>query len=161
MKDRPELDDQPPEAQNEHKVSYWVAGVPDAEHESYIAELEGLLTPKRIAAQVIFSSGLFLDFLPIGVHKGSANEHVIDTVEAETGRRQLSIATGNSWNDGEFLEAADFAILPSNADTDFRDWAISSFSERLYVAREGFAGGVLEGLQYASRAGLINFPEAT
>lgn len=160
MDRRAELESQPLAVQTDHKLSYFATGIPDSSHDAYVAELMGVLEEHgehELAAQINFSSGEFLDFLPVGVHKGSAYGYVIDSHEAETGSRPIAVAAGNSMNDRELLAVADFAIVPGNADPSLKNWAIENIPHQAYVARDEYAAGILEGLHYAGNAGLINF----
>jgi len=154
---RPELIRQPAAVQNEHKVSYYVLGVPDAAHSDYVTRIEEHLTSKRVHAQIIFSGGEYLDFLPIGVHKGSAFDHVISQYSVQDGTRPFSVAAGNSMNDWDFLQVADLGIITGNADISLRRRGEAN-PDGIYIADQPYAAGVLEGLQYAGTAGLIDFP---
>jgi len=160
MDNRGELELQPLASQSDHKLSYTVTGIPDSSHAAYVAELRDALEDHDLAAQVNFSSGEYLDFLPTGIHKGSPYEYLIDSYEAETGVRPAALAADNSMNGAELLLAADFAILPGNADDSLRSWARATIPDKTYEADRPYAAGILEGLHYAGRIGLINFPAA-
>ncbi len=160
---RPELQLQSPIAQTPNKVSFDVLGVSDDAHDEYAAELADTLSEQEVRAQIIFSSGRFLDVLPEGVNKGSALLRTIgelgvghrwQTTNPEAAAPYI-IAAGDSMNDCDLLQAADLAILPANAQPDLLKWAqVSIPQHNLYIARTAFASGILEGLRSHSIIGV-------
>ncbi len=153
---RSELQMQSQIAQRQHKISFDVSGVADSSHDSYVREVERQLAQQRLGAQVIFSSGMFLDILPTGVNKGTALARTVGAlvmqrpakVQESTPANVFIAAAGDSMNDRDLLQAADLAILPGNAHRSLREWAQNTVPRhKLYIAEAKFAAGILEGLR--------------
>lgn len=152
-----ELELQPSSAQTPHKLSFNVLGETGSERAASVARVSTHLADSRIAAEIIFSSGDLLDFLPKGVNKGTALRYLIEQLTLERQERDLptpeirTVAAGDSINDCELLREADTAILPGNAHPELVDWAHNNIpSRRLYYVREApFAAGILEGMRRA------------
>jgi len=134
-------------AQGEHKVSYNVAEN-NMDHGAFVAKMHQRLANCGIEAEVIFSGGEYLDFLPKGVHKGSALQYVAASYERQYGQRPTTIAAGDSMNDVQLLAAADMAIVPANADDSLRSWAEQTIPDKTYFAKQPFAAGILDALAY-------------
>lgn len=142
LKDRPEIDEQILSAQNDYKLSYNVTGVPDSRHSEYVGEFSELLADRGLKAHIAFSCGEYLDFLPLGVNKGSALKHLAGNA--------CTIAADDSMNGAPLLAAADLAIVPSNAQDSLKSWVADPRNiapSKLYLATQPYAAGILEGLR--------------
>lgn len=148
---RPELSLQPDEGQGPYKVSFDVHGIPDQAHADYVQTITSQLRAAEMPAQVLFSGGRFLDILPAGVNKGTALTRTAGALAIEYNHSEpmLKIGAGDSMNDRDLLGAADKAILPGNADTSLKQWAVNNIPpNNLYIAQLDFAGGIIEGYQH-------------
>jgi len=154
------LELQPDEAQSPHKLSFYANTL--LEHDAYVELVGRHLARWNIAAQVIFSGNEYLDFLPKRtddnpVDKGGALLHCADSLATRDAldSRPRIIFAGDSENDiGGFraaIQAEGYGIVPSNAKPDFKEWAISEFSDSVYIASRPFAAGVQEGFEYFTR----------
>ncbi|HSX34121.1 MAG TPA: HAD family hydrolase, partial [Candidatus Saccharimonadales bacterium] len=151
-----ELTLQPSVAQGPHKVSFNVHTDTDTGHADYVNVIASRLAKHAISAQILFSGGVFLDILPVGVNKGTALLRTVGALAVSSGRlakgRPLIIAAGDSMNDCDMLQAADRAILPANSHHSLRQWAQNAIApDKLYVAEAKFAAGILEGYRYFTR----------
>lgn len=148
LRGREELREQAEAAQSRYKLSYLVQGVSDKEHGRYVASLEEVLGRSGLSAQILFSGGEYLDLLPVGVNKGTAFDHLADTPSIDGEPAPLKIAAEDSMNGAAFLQAADIAIVPGNAQPSLVAWAqVHIPAEKLYLAKRPFAAGILEGLE--------------
>lgn len=139
-----ELSPQGPDTQTYYKLSYEVKGVSSDDH-YYPGMLQRQLGRAGVDAEVIFSHGMYVDILPRGVHKGAAVKQA--AYQLSPHERPYLVAAGDSMNDRTLLAIADMAILPGNAHDDLKEWASTVLPpQRLYIAEQQVAAGVLEGL---------------
>jgi hypothetical protein len=154
MDGRPELDLQKgPFTQSEHKVSYDVVHDQNREHDAYVGEIAAALGD--LTAQVTFSGGQWLDFLPEGINKGSGLRHEVRHIAAEFDEEPYTIAVDDSMNGVDVLRVADLAIIPDNAEDSLKTWMEAEMARpetqtTYYLAHTPFAGGVVEGLRQFS-----------
>ena len=137
MAEEPDLEYQPDKHQSEHKVSYWLE---DAS-EQRLEELEQTLREAGIKVNLIYSSSRDLDFLPAGVDKGAAAEHLARQWNIEPDR---VLVAGNSANDAALLERGFREIVVANA----HDELIEQAEGEAYIADEPYAEGVRQGLKH-------------
>lgn len=131
-----ELELQPSVAQRAHKLSYFLDDNP-----VLASEIQKVLS--GYAVDVVYSMGRYLDVLPRGVNKGSSIKFLSDI----WGVSPDSIFTsGDSLNDASLLSVGR-GIIVGNAKQELVDWARNTGAE-VYVARDGYAAGIIEGLQY-------------
>lgn len=143
-------------AEQAAKLSYY-ARLPDGESITAAAGLTKLLLAKRLSAHVIISGQgekKYCDIMPSGIDKAAAKQAVSESIGWSEGRQPYDVVGGNSLNDCALALAADYVILPSNAEADFVAWAQDPANvppEKLCLASKPFADGIIEGLQ---RSGL-------
>ena len=151
----PALQLQPPEKQNRHKLSYFVALAEDAP--SLMQAVDALLKDAHIKANLIWSMdepaqlGL-LDVLP-----ASANKlHAIRFLMAQQGFDDAhTVFAGDSGNDLDVLLSGIPAVLVANADPQVKSRVAAANPATLYVAQGGYLGmngnysaGILEGVAH-------------
>ena len=124
--------------QRRHKLSYFV----DPAKAPSMTQIEQMLKQHRLKAQVIYSHGQFLDFLPIRASKGAAISYVsekwgvpIDNV----------LVSGDSGNDRDMLEGPGLGVVVGNHHADLDALANR---EGIYFAKAHCAGGILEGMKF-------------
>jgi sucrose-6F-phosphate phosphohydrolase len=145
-----ELTLQPIEAQNQFKLSYTVEGVADRYHDAYVNNLRKQLDERNLDAEILFSGGQYLDFLPRGVNKGSALLHFATSLQIDQRSDPFIVAFDDSMNGKDALAVADLAVVPSNAQDSLKSWVDENIPpEKLYKAKQPFAAGLLEALYFA------------
>ena len=130
------LKDYPVEKQphpKEFTASYYV----DEENQSAVKDIRDEL--KDLPVMVIHTKGKNLDILPQNAGKGKAALYLREITGLPL------ICCGDSENDREMLEIADFSILVGNAVSSLRKEL--SDLEHVYIARNKNAAGVIEGLK--------------
>lgn len=132
-------------AQTPFKASYTVDAEAAAQSRQYVESLRSELYRINIMSSIIFSGGQYLDVLPAGITKGSALRRV--SRHLATSPDPYVVGAGDSLNDCSLLEAADLAIIPSNADACLVEWAQQTLpTGQAYFAEQPFAAGIHEGL---------------
>jgi hypothetical protein len=136
--------------QSTYKTSYEIIDGRDREHDAYVQELTAVVA--GLAAQVVFSAGKLVDFLPQGINKGTALGHEARHITSEFGKEPYVIAVDDSMNGRDVLRMADLAIIPDNAEDSLKAWmevqtADPKSKTTYYLAHTPFAGGLLEGLR--------------
>ena len=135
-----DLRPQSPLEQRSHKLSYFTGGEAD------IAErVRDLLADAGLTASVIHSHGRYLDILPLAASKGTAVDHVRRRAQM---RRDQVIVAGDSGNDVEMLRACAHAIIVGNYSDGLAQRPDLAHS---YVARRGYAFGIMEGVAHFRR----------
>lgn len=146
--------------QNRHKLSYYVPVQTD--REALRATIDSRLQPLGIRCNLIWSLdeprgvGL-LDLLPASASKYQAIDSLMHSQGFNTGN---TVFCGDSGNDIEVLISPVPSVLVANAKADVKQQALelaasNGNSDRLYIARGGFAGmngnysgGMLEGIAH-------------
>jgi sucrose-phosphate synthase len=134
------VEPQSPLEQRRFKLSYFTGGDAGA-----AARVRDLLARAGHACAVIQSHGKYLDVLPNGASKGTAVEHV---------RRRYGLSpdkvvvAGDSGNDVEMLRSVPRSIIVANYSDDLASRPDLAHS---YVARNGYARGVIEGVDHFQR----------
>lgn len=141
------------DVQNRYKISYYLK---TEDYRFEIVEIiENYLGQNQIEAEVVYSFdphknlGL-IDILPIKATKLGALEFLINKLKVD---REDVIYSGDSGNDLLPLTAGIKAVLVNNAREDVKAEAIRlvterNFEDRLYISKENYAAGVIEGLKY-------------
>lgn len=155
LADLPALQLQPPEQQNRHKLSYFVALTEDAP--SLMQAAHARLQAAHIKANLIWSVdepahvGL-LDVLP-----ASANKlHAIRFLRQQRGfQDEHTLFAGDSGNDLDVLLSGIPAVLVANADPQVKSLVAAANPAKLYAAQGGYLGmngnysaGILEGVAH-------------
>jgi len=138
--------------QAEFKLSYYVRG---SDRERTEADLRTRLAPLEARLRVVSSvdpvtgDGL-VDVLPRAAGKRRALDWLCRTLDLDMAD---VLYAGDSGNDHDALLSGHPAVLVGNAPDDLRDQLVrearaAGLEGRLYVARESFAAGVLEGCRH-------------
>lgn len=149
----PALQLQPPEQQNQHKLSYHVALAEDSPR--LMLAVDACLKEARVRANLIWSidepAGLgLLDVLP-----ASANKlHAIRFLMRQNGFQEGDVIfAGDSGNDLEVLLSGIPSVLVANADPQVKSQVAAANPDTLYLAQGGYLGmngnysaGILEGV---------------
>ena len=131
------LEPQDDEFQSDYKVSYFL-------HDADPVELErinAMLLEQSIRPELVYSSQRDLDILPQGCNKGSAAEYVAHYLGFEPGD---VIVCGDSANDIAMFDCGFAGIVVGNAHPELK----SLDGPMVYQATDGYARGVLEGIEY-------------
>ena len=102
--------------------------------------VRSLLADASIDAELIYSSKRDLDVLPAGVNKGSAARYVVESLGIQ---REHIIVCGDSENDLSMFRHGFRGVVVGNAHEELR----SLNDENVHQAKQGYAAGVLEGLE--------------
>lgn len=139
------LQAQPPEADNDFKVSYFVGQEPTGAQ--VVATAEAALADAGLPARIVYSAGKYLDVLAPNASKGSALLHLADRFEL--GGSQV-VAAGDSGNDRELLVTAAsegmVAVLVANHEPEMNDMRDV---RGVHLASRNHCLGVLDGLDAA------------
>jgi len=132
-----EMELQPEKWHSDYKVSYFLE---DADREQLDA-LKDELKEHGIESEVIYSSNRDLDFLPARANKGSAAAYLAKHWGIPAER---VIASGDSGNDHTLMEQGFRGIVVANAQPELKKIT----GPHIYHAQNGYAAGVLEGIEY-------------
>lgn len=124
--------------QTPFKSSYYL----EENAETCLNEIRHRLVGEGIRAKVIYSSGRFLDLIPIRAGKGEAVRHVAQSLGVDADQ---VITCGDSGNDLDMMreELGFRAIVVGNALEELKTFC----APHVYHARAHYAAGILEGLQ--------------
>jgi sucrose-6F-phosphate phosphohydrolase len=134
----PDLKLQPEAAQSAYKVSYHY---PDAEPAD-LRRIENHLKDAGQKISLIYSSGRDLDVLPHEANKGSAASFLIRHLGYGP---EAVFTSGNSRNDAHLMGYGFAGIIVGNAHDDLK---VLGDRDRVYVAEDTYADGVLEGIRH-------------
>lgn len=137
LADIPALELQPSSGQRQYKVGYFLK-----DNERALRRTKEAL--KDYPVDVVYCHGIFLDILPSGSHKGGAIRFLSELWHIDTND---IIACGDSGNDISMLEVSK-AIIVGNAKTELLEWAAAFNPPHAYMAKSGYAGGIIEGLKH-------------
>jgi len=133
----PGLEPQPEELQSRFKVSYYLK---DATPEQLVA-IQDEVRDASIHADIIYSSKRDLDFVPTGANKGTAAAFLVSMLGALP---ENVIVSGDSGNDRALFEQGFLGVVVANAHPELKKLK----GQGIYHARQPFAAGVLEGIEY-------------
>jgi sucrose-phosphate synthase len=141
----PGLTLQEDEAQRRYKVSYFV----DSKLAPPKREITSLLRAKRLKVKAIFSHKSFLDVLPIRASKGLAIRYLLWKWGLAP---EAVLVAGDSGNDEEMLRGNTLGVVVGNYD---RELQHLFGKPRIYFASEGYAAGIIEGIEYYNFLGQV------
>ena len=124
----------------EFKISYNLDE--DMSREEALPIIHDALTKQRLAYNLIFSHGSFLDVLPYRASKGKAIRYLAAKWNIPL---ENIVTAGNSDNDRDMLKGNMAAIVVSNSEEEL---ASLRRSNRVYFAQAAYAAGVLEGMRH-------------
>ena len=109
-----------------------------------IDKLTNSLQQMKLNAQVVFSSNVDVDILPMNANKGNA----IKYVQTELGiANHKTLVCGDSGNDISMFQQQTFGVIVNNAQSELIEWYKVNADERHYFANSSYANGILEALQ--------------
>lgn len=136
----PGIQPQSPLEQRRYKLSYFTGGHGDAAE-----RVRDRLSGAGFNASVIQSHNRYLDILPLAASKGTAVDYVRQRLNL---RPDQVIVAGDSGNDVEMLRACPHAIIVGNYSDGLADRPELAHS---YVAKRGYAFGIMEGVAHFRR----------
>ena len=140
----PELKPQIAAEQNRWKLSFHLNETNNSISTLQIDKLANDLQQMKLNAQVVFSSNVDVDILPINANKGNA----IKYVQTELGiANHRTLVCGDSGNDISMFQQQTFGVIVSNAQSELIEWCKTNADECHYFANNSYASGILEALQ--------------
>ncbi len=134
----PGLTPQPAMKQGEFKLSYDI----DPGRVWPLERLQSHLRARALHARLIRSQDRFLDVLPVRASKGLAIRHLAYRLGLPLER---FLVAGDSGNDVEMLLGDTLGVVVGNHKPELN---VLEGLDRVYFARAGFAGGILEGIRH-------------
>ena len=151
-KEFPALTMLPSIEQTPFKASYYINSPEPYQILSY---LKTAFESQDLAVNMVdWAGGKYLDILPQDANKGSAVAFIQESLDFTDER---TIICGDSGNDlSMFQDVPSYDIIVGNAQPEVLDWQEKYPSKRRYLAKNHFAAGILEGLEYY---GFLNIHE--
>ena len=153
LKDHPELELQEKEKQNHYKLSYYTPE--NIKLDVLLYEIRERFKTKSILASFIWSiddlthQGL-LDILPHSANKLHAIRFLMEQLGFDESN---TVFAGDSGNDMEVFASSIKSIIVGNATENVKQEALKKAGipeneQQLYIAKENYSAGVIEGLKY-------------
>ena len=140
----PELKPQIAAEQNRWKLSFHLNETNNSISKLRIDELANSLQQMKLNAQVVFSSNVDVDILPVNANKGKS----IKYIQTELGiANHKTLVCGDSGNDISMFQQQTFGVIVNNAQSELIEWYKANADERHYFANNSYANGILEALQ--------------
>ena len=139
LKDVPGLTLQPKIEQSRYKISYFYDGAnaPDVE------SIRHLLLQHELTVNLIFSFGQFLDVIPVRASKGLALRWYAEQWDVPLDH---ILVAGGSGADEDMIRGNTLAVLVANRHNEELSDLIEM--ERVYFAKQPYAAGILEAIEY-------------
>ena len=137
--------------QTPFKISYYY----DRDHAPTLDELNTLLRQQEITANAGLSFGQFLDVLPARASKGQALRYVAQRLEIPL--EQMLVA-GGSGADEDMMRGNTLAVVMHNRHHE--ELSPLANMDRIYFARQDYAAGILEAIEYYDFFGQCRVPDA-
>jgi sucrose-6F-phosphate phosphohydrolase len=125
------------------KTSCYLDHCPDPEEAA--ATIRGRVAPHADRYQVVWSSGRNLDIVPAASGKGRAIRFLLDHLGLDPER---VVVAGDTGNDATMFEQFDRGVVVANAKPELLELARSPDDHSVYCARQEYAAGVEEGLEF-------------
>ncbi|PZO41498.1 MAG: sucrose-phosphate phosphatase [Pseudanabaena frigida] len=109
-----------------------------------IDQLVNGLQAMKLKAQVIFSSNVDVDILPINANKGNAVQYIQHQLGITADR---TLVCGDSGNDISMFQQPVFGVIVNNAQLELIEWYQAHADKNHYFAKNAYANGILEALQ--------------
>ena len=109
-----------------------------------INQLNIRLQQQQLNAQVIFSSNLDVDILPINANKGNAVVYIQQKLGITSSQ---TLVCGDSGNDISMFQQPTFGVIVNNAQIELIEWYQIYADKHHYLANSSYASGILEALQ--------------
>lgn len=134
----PQLKLQVKEEQNSWKLSFNLL-----DSLGTIAQLVSSLQTRQLKAQVIFSSNVDVDILPLNANKGNAVQYLQNKLGIAANR---TLVCGDSGNDISMFQQPVYGVIVNNAQRELIEWYQAHADEHHYFAENTYASGILEAL---------------
>ena len=139
LKDLPGLRLQPKVEQSRYKISYYY----DAAKAMDVDDIRQLLLQHEQTVNVVFSFGQYLDIVPVRASKGLALRWYAEQWDIPLGH---ILVAGGSGADEDMIRGNTLAVLVANRHHEELSDLIEL--ERVYFARQPYAAGILEAIEY-------------
>jgi sucrose-phosphate synthase len=139
LKDLPGLRLQAKAEQSRYKISYYY----DAAKAMDVDDIRHLLLQHEQTVNVVFSFGQFLDIVPVRASKGLALRWYAEQWDIPLGH---ILVAGGSGADEDMIRGNTLAVLVANRHHEELSDLIEL--ERVYFARQPYAAGILEAIEY-------------
>lgn len=111
---------------------------------SIIDQLVNSLHAMKLKAQVIFSSNVDVDILPVNANKGNAVKYIQQKLGIAANR---TLVCGDSGNDISMFQQPVYGVIVNNAQLELIEWYQAHADEHHYFAKNAYASGIFEALQ--------------
>ena len=111
---------------------------------STIDQLVNSLQAMKLKAQVIFSSNVDVDILPVNANKGNAVKYIQQKLGIAANR---TLVCGDSGNDISMFQQPVYGVIVNNAQLELIEWYQAHADEHHYFAKNAYANGIFEALQ--------------
>jgi sucrose-phosphate synthase len=145
----PGLELQPRMEQSRFKISYYI----DPRKAPSLDEINKLLHQEEQSVNVILSFGQFLDVLPIRASKGFALRYFADRWDIPL---EHVLAAGGSGADEDMMRGNTLAAVVANRHDEELSQLVDM--DRIYFAKQSYAAGILEALDYYDFFSSCNVP---
>ena len=135
----PGLKLQPRQEQSRFKLSYYY----DAHRAPAVEEIVKLLRQRELTANVIHSFGQFLDIVPARASKGQALRYVAQRLDIPL---EHILVAGGSGADEDMMRGNTLAVVVGNRHCE--ELSELADQDRIYFAKQPFAAGILEAIEY-------------
>lgn len=98
----------------------------------------------HLSAQVVYSSNIDVDILPINANKGNAVAYIQRKLGIPSHR---TLVCGDSGNDISMFHQPTFGVIVNNAQPELIEWYQSHADSNHYLANNPYANGILEAMQ--------------
>jgi sucrose-phosphate synthase len=138
VKNLPGINIQPGTEQSPYKLSYYI----DPAKAPGIRQIRRILADHNLLARVVFSLGMYLDFIPVRASKGAAIRFL-----AKKWHLPMShiLVAGDSGNDRDMLQTAPQAVVVGNHSKEIKSLKNQT---GIYFAKASHAAGVVEGIKH-------------
>lgn len=109
-----------------------------------INRLNIYLQQMYLSAQIVYSSSIDVDVLPINANKGNAVAYIQQKLGIPSYR---TLVCGDSGNDISMFHQTTLGVIVNNAQPELIDWYHSHAESNHYLANKPYASGILEALQ--------------
>jgi len=137
LTDIKELVQQDEEWQTRFKISYYLT----ENQPAVLKEISARLGRAKLKANIIYSVGELLDFLPMRASKARAVVYLLDKFGIE---REACVVCGDSGNDLDAFDAGFKGIIVGNAHAELKNFE----GENAYHAIGKYSAGIIEGLRH-------------
>jgi sucrose-phosphate synthase len=150
LADLPGIELQPKTEQSRYKISYYI----DPTHAPCVEEINSLLHTHEQTVSVFLSFGQFLDIVPVRASKGFALRWFADQWEIPL---EHMLVAGGSGADEDMMRGNTMAVVVANRHNE--ELSALTDVERIYFAKQPYAAGILEAIEYYDFFRNCNVPQ--